>query len=121
MILDLLNPPNVDEFYEQVHVRRVPIKSLLLNQSFSAGVGNWIADEILYQSGIHPGHYTDTLSFSQVSRIYDNMLLICKTAVSLGANYTLFPSDWIFLHRWNKGKKGVNKLNGQEIVYVSVN
>eukprot|EP00960_Hanusia_phi_P017236 507207-Hanusia_phi.AAC.2 len=27
----------------------VPVKGALLDQSFCAGVGNWIADEVLYQ------------------------------------------------------------------------
>lgn len=33
-----------------------PIKSLLLDQSFVAGVGNIYADEALFRSGIHPSH-----------------------------------------------------------------
>jgi formamidopyrimidine-DNA glycosylase len=32
-----------------------PIKALLLDQSFLAGVGNIYADEALFRSGIHPG------------------------------------------------------------------
>lgn len=39
-------------FKTEVLRRKVPVKSLLLDQAVFAGVGNWIADEILYQARI---------------------------------------------------------------------
>jgi len=41
-------------FHELLHPRKAPIKAVLLDQGFSAGVGNWIADEVLYQARIDP-------------------------------------------------------------------
>jgi formamidopyrimidine-DNA glycosylase len=41
-----------DTFAAEVSRRKVPVKSLLLDQALFAGVGNWIADEILYQARI---------------------------------------------------------------------
>jgi formamidopyrimidine-DNA glycosylase len=49
----LLSMPSTQEFKALVQKRRKPIKSLLLDQTFVAGVGNWIADEVtlkLHQS-----------------------------------------------------------------------
>jgi formamidopyrimidine-DNA glycosylase len=40
----ILSMPSQQEFIEAVRRRRTPIKALLLDQHFSAGVGNWIAD-----------------------------------------------------------------------------
>lgn len=40
------------KFSNEVSRRKVPVKSLLLDQTMFAGVGNWIADEILYQARI---------------------------------------------------------------------
>lgn len=37
------------EFYSKLKRRKAPIKAVLLDQSFAAGVGNWVADEVLYQ------------------------------------------------------------------------
>lgn len=37
--------PPLDEFSPLVKKRNMPIKALLLDQSFSAGVGNWVAGE----------------------------------------------------------------------------
>jgi len=53
----ILSMPSLDEFPSMV--RRswsCPINALLLDQSFSAGVGNWVADEILYNARIHVMH-----------------------------------------------------------------
>ncbi|HMP88694.1 MAG TPA: DNA-formamidopyrimidine glycosylase family protein, partial [Kiritimatiellia bacterium] len=46
--------PPVSIFTSEFSRRKAPVKAVLLDQSFSAGVGNWIADEVLYQSGIDP-------------------------------------------------------------------
>ena len=50
----LLEPPTFKQFKQLVGRRTISIKGLLLDQSFCAGVGNWIADEILYQARIAP-------------------------------------------------------------------
>ena len=42
--------------------RRAPIKSLLLNQSVIAGLGNLCADEVLWWSGLAPGRRADELT-----------------------------------------------------------
>lgn len=41
----VLSMPGFETFADKVRARSCPIKSLLLDQSFSAGVGNWIAGE----------------------------------------------------------------------------
>lgn len=42
-------------------------------QSFSAGVGNWVADEILYQARIHPEQKANSLSEQQVTALHEQM------------------------------------------------
>jgi hypothetical protein len=44
-----------------------PIKALLLDQSLLAGVGNYIADEALYQAGIHPATAAAAVAASPAS------------------------------------------------------
>jgi formamidopyrimidine-DNA glycosylase len=39
----ILSMPTLDQFTPLVLKRSCPIKALLLDQSFSAGVGNWVA------------------------------------------------------------------------------
>jgi len=88
-----------------VKKRKCPIKALLLDQSFSAGVGNWIADEILFQARIHPEQVANTLNDAQIALMHEKMVSICQTAVDAHADSSKFPDDWLFRHRWGKGKK----------------
>src|SRR5207253_1352711 len=52
---DALNGlPNAPELQRLLSSRRGPLKAVLLDQSVFAGVGNWIADEVLYQARLSP-------------------------------------------------------------------
>lgn len=44
-----------------------------LLQSFSAGVGNWVADEILYQARIHPEQKAASLTDEQTAALHHQM------------------------------------------------
>lgn len=105
------NLPDLETFKKSVTRRAVPIKALLLDQSFSAGVGNWVADEILFQAMVHPAQYTNTLTDEELVALYDKMKYICELAVSVEADESKFPKDWLMKHRWDKGKK--NEVKGK--------
>ncbi|KAF9787029.1 Formamidopyrimidine-DNA glycosylase N-terminal domain-containing protein [Thelephora terrestris] len=102
----MLSMPNLEDFTPLVLRRKAVIKSVLLDQSFSAGVGNWVADEILYHARIHPEQRACTLSNKQVEKLHFWISEVCKVAVSVDADDTKFPDDWLFRHRWGKGKAG---------------
>ncbi|CAG8533572.1 6873_t:CDS:2, partial [Racocetra fulgida] len=113
--------PERQTFKEKILRRRCPIKALLLDQSFSAGVGNWIADETLYQSRIHPAQYANTLSDEQITALYENLIYVCQTAAEANADSSLFPSSWLFHYRWGKGKKaGAFMPDGEKILFDTV-
>ncbi|CEL51736.1 formamidopyrimidine-DNA glycosylase [Rhizoctonia solani AG-1 IB] len=101
----ILSMPDFDEFKPLVLKRTCPIKALLLDQSFSAGVGNWVADEILFQSRIHPEQRANTLSESQLQDMYKQTKSVCEIAVAVNADSSQFPKDWLFMYRWGKGEK----------------
>ena len=117
----LQNMPDVHEFGESVLKRKCPIKSLLLDQQFSAGIGNWIADEVLFQSHIHPGQYAHTLSQEQINTLHEKIVYVCKTAVDVNADSELFPDSWLFHYRWDKrNKNGAFMPDGEQIVFETV-
>ena len=66
----LLDMPTLEEFTISLSKQRRAIKALLLDQSFSAGIGNWVADEVLYQSKIHPEQPADSLTAEQVRQLH---------------------------------------------------
>ncbi|KAG1055802.1 hypothetical protein G6F43_002261 [Rhizopus delemar] len=106
----VLNMPSFEEFSGLVCKRAVPTKTLLLDQSFSAGVGNWVADEILFQAKIHPAQLSNTLTKEELLSLYDKTKYVCETAVAVEADESKFPEDWLMKYRWNKGRgpgKGV--------------
>ena len=73
----------------------MPIKALLLDQGNISGVGNWVADEVLYQARIHPEQYCNTFSDEQIKELHDSLISVCTTAVELLADSSKFPENWI--------------------------
>lgn len=66
--------PFTDDFcqeylQERFHGRKAAIKSLLLDQSVVAGIGNIYADEILFAAGIHPARPAGSLSAEELERL----------------------------------------------------
>jgi formamidopyrimidine-DNA glycosylase len=87
--------------------RRAPIKAVLLDQGLFAGVGNWIADEVLYQAKLSPHRLASSLAAAEVSRLRAKILDVCKRAVDVSADYRRFPRGWLFHDRWGKVKGAV--------------
>ena len=85
-----------------------PVKALLLDQSFAAGVGNWIADEVLYQAGIAPRRPARSLSDAELDRLRGRLRAIVRRAVLVGADSDRFPRSWLFHRRWNR-RPGVTR------------
>ncbi|KAI0325613.1 AtMMH-1 [Cubamyces sp. BRFM 1775] len=106
----ILSMPDLDDFKKGVRKRSCPIKALLLDQSFSAGVGNWVADEILYHARVHPEERCNVLTDAQLEALHTQTSEVCKLAVSVNADDSKFPQDWLFKHRWGKGKKEKHTL-----------
>ncbi|KAJ3567107.1 hypothetical protein NPX13_g6887 [Xylaria arbuscula] len=102
--------------------RHVPIKALLLDQAMISGIGNWVGDEIMYQAGLHPEQYSDDFSDSEITKLYKAICYVCDTAVEKLGDSDQFPEDWLFNHRWGKGKKDAAKTlpNGERIIFVTV-
>jgi len=109
------------EFERALAVRSLPIKALLLDQAFLAGIGNWIADEVLYQSGIHPETAAHALSLMQAAALHAQIVAVISTACSVDADSSKFPAEWLFHRRWGKGK-GASPVTsaGHPITFITV-
>ena len=100
--------------------RAAPVKAVLLDQSFSAGVGNWIADEVLYQARIDPRRRTDTLTRAEIGRIRSRLRSVISTAVRAGADSDRFPRKRLFHTRWSKRLQSPVTVRGERILYLTV-
>ncbi|KAK8174848.1 Formamidopyrimidine-DNA glycosylase N-terminal domain-containing protein [Phyllosticta citribraziliensis] len=111
----------VDWLTQKLRSKRVPVKALLLDQANLSGVGNWVADEVLYQAHLHPEQYSNTFSDSQVSDLHAALMHVCGIACSTLADSSKFPQNFLMKHRWGKGKKNGSKLpNGDKIIFLKV-
>ena len=82
------------------------IKTVLLDQrALVCGVGNWMADDILYRARIHPLTAASALSPSQVAHLHEAIQYITETAVGAQGDSARFPPHWLFHYRWDKVKK----------------
>ncbi|MFT5494919.1 MAG: formamidopyrimidine-DNA glycosylase [Kiritimatiellia bacterium] len=114
-----LNMPTLAEFQAQLTRRKAPVKAVLLDQGFAAGVGNWIADEILFQAGVHPEKRCNLLSDQEVKIIRSKMASIIKKAVDVSADAERFPKTWLFHHRWGKNP-AAETVHGHRVAFITV-
>lgn len=84
--------------------RHGTMKGLLLNQSFVAGVGNWIADEVLYHAGVDPRRRPSSLSSVEARRLHEALRDVIARACEVDADSARFPEDWLFHVRWGEAK-----------------
>jgi formamidopyrimidine-DNA glycosylase len=98
----LLSMPDAAAFAALIGRRRGLVKGLLLDQTFAAGVGNWIADEVLYRAGIAPTRRVESLSRAEQDRLRRELRHVVTTAVRVDADKERFPRTWLFHRRWGK-------------------
>lgn len=71
-------------FYQTLKRHKKPIKSVLLDQSVVAGVGNIYADETLWRAKINPEQPAATLTRKEATRLHDEIIAIMAEAIELG-------------------------------------
>jgi formamidopyrimidine-DNA glycosylase len=98
----LISLPTTFELHRRLSSRRGPLKAVLLDQSFSAGVGNWVADEVLYQASLSPLRPANQLSQDEARRLRAALRSVAKRSVAVDADADRFPRTWLFHCRWDK-------------------
>jgi formamidopyrimidine-DNA glycosylase len=82
-----------------------PLKALLLMQERFPGIGNWMADEILWRARLNPKIRAGTLRESQITTLYRVIRSVCTKAIEVMDKDWEFPKTWLFAHRWEDGGK----------------
>ena len=91
---------------------RAPIKAVLLMQERFPGIGNWMADEILWRAAIHPARRAGSLDAAEVRALWRTCREVCRQALAAiaGRGRQLppdlnvgIPRSWLFWHRWADG------------------
>ena len=88
---------------------RAPIKSVLLMQERFPGIGNWMADEVLWRARIHPGRSAGSLHKREQAALHRALRYVCRMAIETVAQggadgaWADPPSGWLFHERWSHG------------------
>lgn len=69
---------------EYLKNKKLPIKQILLDQSFVAGIGNIYADEILFSIKVNPKKLGNQLTDEQIKDLIKNTRSILKKAIKAG-------------------------------------
>ncbi len=92
--------------------RRAPIKAVLLLQERFPGIGNWMADEILWRAAIHPRRRAGSLAPAEIRAVWRECRRVCRLALAANAGRgdqtpaalnIRIPLTWLFHHRWEDG------------------
>ena len=85
---------------------RAPVKAVLLLQSGFAGIGNWMADEILWRAKIPPRVAAGGLSAPQRSRLFRETRFVASESLRIiGSDFSDLPSNWLIHQKWKREGK----------------
>lgn len=82
---------------------RLAVKAALLQQERFPGVGNWMADEILWRARLDPRKLCGQLTALRIKSIWRETREVCATALAtVGVDFSDPPEGWFFHARWKK-------------------
>ncbi len=81
--------------------KKSPIKAVLLMQERFPGIGNWLADEILWRARIRPACPAGRIKGIKLTHLFQSIKGVCEDAMRIIApDWGKPPDNWLFLHRW---------------------
>lgn len=81
-----------ERFLELLGTRRGKVKAALMDQTLIAGVGNLVADEILWHGRIHPARRIEELGPDERKRLHSELRRVLKRWVE---RYGSLPRGWL--------------------------
>ena len=85
--LDIFDPKFSPQYIlNQLSKSRRPVKVMLLDQNFFAGIGNIYANDALFLSGIHPKTPSNKITLKQAKLIYKHLIEIMKQSILSGGS-----------------------------------
>ncbi|HWY39280.1 MAG TPA: DNA-formamidopyrimidine glycosylase family protein [Chthoniobacterales bacterium] len=105
-------PPEIDsrefdrEFFNDFvdRHRNAPIKAALLMQHGFPGVGNWMADEILWRAKVLPSKRIRKLTAHERSVIFRATKWVVRRSLeTLGKDFSDPPKNWLIHQKWKRG------------------
>jgi formamidopyrimidine-DNA glycosylase len=76
------------ELAATLRVSKAPLKARLMDQSKVAGIGNLIADELLWRAALSPLRLSDSLTPNEVRRLHRNLVRTLSDLTEGGGSHT---------------------------------
>lgn len=105
--IDILSPRFTPKyFYQQLQTTSRPIKSVLLDQTKFAGIGNIYANDALFLAKIHPNTHSNKISSKKALFLSQSLIKIMKDSIKSGGstakdNKYIHPDGSTGLHQFN--------------------
>lgn len=80
--------------------RKTPIKMLLMDQGFIAGIGNIYANDALYISHIHPQRPANSLCKEEQEKLFDAIEVVLRKGIEVGG-----ASEWSYVDALGRAGK----------------
>lgn len=90
---------NESDFIEKLKEKKSMIKSALMDQSVVSGIGNVYADEILFQTKVHPKQKTTELTDKTWKDLHKNTVKVLKKAIEKDADVSKLPKSYLLPNR----------------------
>ena len=83
--------------------RKAPIKAALLMQNGFPGIGNWMADEILWRAKILPSKRIRKLTSDERAEIFRKTKWVVRHSLAtLGESFSDPPKKWLIHQKWKR-------------------
>jgi formamidopyrimidine-DNA glycosylase len=83
--------------------RKAPIKAALLMQNGFPGIGNWMADEILWRAKVLPSKRIRKLTASDRAELFRaTKFVVRKSLETLGQDFSDPPRNWLIHQKWKR-------------------
>ncbi len=105
-----LGPDALDEgfdleaFRSALSGKRGKVKSALMDQKMTAGIGNVYSDEILFHAGILPQRKIGDLSGDEVAVLFEKMKWVLGKTIDHQADPDRLPDGFLLPHRGRDGR-----------------
>jgi len=97
---------------------RAPLKAVLLRQEYFPGIGNWMADEILWRCALHPALPAGQ-ALEAVPVLWKIVRQVARDALRvIGTDWGQPPASWLFPHRWKDG--GICPKTGAPLLRATI-
>jgi formamidopyrimidine-DNA glycosylase len=91
----------VDQFLDR-H-RKAQVKAVVLMQNGFSGIGNWMADEILWRAKILPSRRARSLrDRERAALLREAKFVVRRSLETLGKDYSDPPPGWLIHQRWSR-------------------